>query len=752
MDQVGPQALSAYRRMSNLSSPTEPSLVSKKFAPLILLALTPSLVSVAEAQGRRGRQSASPGARWAHDGEHVVLNKTWRAASTWAKVKALPASASESKPDSSAADFADALSAKRGKKTTSRNLRAVRVRTTIPRTATPKQGSKTSTDKKTSAIILDGKLWVQNNAGDVRSLGSDLENTRHFDMAPDGSAVSYILNDDIFIIGTKDGASHQITKDGNTDTFNGELDWVYQEEVYGRGQFKANWWSPAGGYLAYMRIDEKGVDTFRVIDHIDNQLVVEDIKYPKSGRINPRATLHVAAGANGKSVAVDLSKYSKKDEILIVRVGWNPKGDQLVYMIQDREQTWLDLNVADPATGKSRTIIHEQADDSWVERLPMPRWLKDGSFLWESDRTGFRHYYRYRLDGTGKAITKGPWSARSIIRVDEKRNQMTLYGNVENYSIGQHAYIAALDGTLLKCVTKGRGNHSVSFNKAGTMVIDTFQHLANAGEQWLRTVDGKDIRQTWSRPTPATSSLPQWHQIKARDGFLLDVSYTLPKDFDKSKKYPIWINTYSGPAAPTIRDRFSRSGPQSDWYVEFQVNVRSASSAGMHATKACYKQFGVQELKDFEDALDWVATKPWADVSRVGMSGFSYGGFMTAYAMTHSDRFKCGIAGSGVYDWRLYDTIYTERYMKTPQNNAAGYDIASVVKAAKNLKGQLLITHGTMDDNVHMQNAVQLVFELQKAGKMNFEFMPYARSRHGFTNEVRRHYAVLRQQFMRKHL
>ncbi|MEE2888556.1 MAG: DPP IV N-terminal domain-containing protein [Planctomycetota bacterium] len=726
--------------------------MSNQFVPHLLLALIPALLTVAEAQGRRGKQSQNPGARWAHDGKHVVLNDTWRSANTWTKVKAVPARRSKPKPDSSAADFADALSIERVKKTTTRDLRAVRVRTTIPRTATPKQGSRTSGDKKTSAIILDGRLWVQRTGSKIREVVAGLGETRHFGMAPDGSALSYILDNDIYIVGTKDGKPRRITTDGGVDTFNGELDWVYQEEVYGRGEFKANWWSPAGGYLAYMRIDEKGVDTFRVIDHIDDQLVVEDIKYPKSGRINPRATLHVAAASNGKVVAVDLSKYSKKDEILIVRVGWSPKGKQVVYMVQDREQTWLDLNFADPATGKSRTVIREHSDDSWIERLPMPKWLKDGSFIWESDRTGYRHYYRYRVDGVGTALSKGPWSAQEIIRIDEPRNSLAFYGNTKNYSIGRHAYVVSLDGKSQKCVTKGRGHHSVSFNKAGTMVIDTFNHLANAGEQWLRSVEGKDITKTWSADTPNTSGLPQWHQIKARDGFLLDVTYTLPKDFDPKQKYPVWINTYSGPAAPTVSDRFRGASRPPSPLIQFQVNVRSATKAGMHATKACYKQFGVQELKDIEDAIDWLCDNAWADASRVGMSGFSYGGFMTAYAMTHSDKIKCGVAGSGVYDWRLYDTIYTERYMQTPQNNPAGYDISSVVKAAKNLKGQLLITHGTMDDNVHLQNAIQLVYALQKAGKMNFEFMPYARSRHGFSPSVRRHYMMLSQRFMREKL
>ncbi|MCB9889009.1 MAG: S9 family peptidase [Planctomycetes bacterium] len=236
---------------------------------------------------------------------------------------------------------------------------------------------------------------------------------------------------------------------------------------------------------------------------------------------------------------------------------------------------------------------------------------------------------------------------------------------------------------------------------------------------------------------------------------MLDVTYRLPSGFDLAKKYPVWIQTYSGPASPSVRDAWPRArrrvpgATANDWYVVLQVNVRSASTQGMKYSKYCYRSFGVQAVRDLEDAIDWLCTHPWADRARVGISGWSFGGFMTAFAMTHSDRFKCGIAGAGVYDWRLYDTIYTERYMATPQHNREGYDGSSVVKAAKNLRGHLLLVHGTMDDNVHFQNTVQLVHALQQAGKQNFELMIYPRSRHGVGS---RHLGALQQKFIRERL
>jgi dipeptidyl-peptidase-4 len=246
-------------------------------------------------------------------------------------------------------------------------------------------------------------------------------------------------------------------------------------------------------------------------------------------------------------------------------------------------------------------------------------------------------------------------------------------------------------------------------------------------------------------------------QIPARDGFLLDAAVLKPVPFDEGQSYPVWLSTYSGPDAPSVRNRWNGSA----WWqylaqhgvIGFQVNVRTASGKGHAVISKCYRRLGEQELADLEDALAWLTAHPWADEARVGITGYSYGGFMTAYALTHSDRFALGIAGSGVYDWRLYDTIYTERYMDTPQRNLEGYDRTSVLKAAKDLKGHLVITHGTIDENVHLQNAVQLVYALQKAGAESFELMIFPEQRHGIRDaDLRWHMRRLEWRAIEQHL
>jgi dipeptidyl-peptidase 4 len=231
--------------------------------------------------------------------------------------------------------------------------------------------------------------------------------------------------------------------------------------------------------------------------------------------------------------------------------------------------------------------------------------------------------------------------------------------------------------------------------------------------------------------------------IPTRDGYELDACVQLPPDWSADTKYPVFLPTYSGPDAPSVRDAWQHSTYHQflaqQGFVILQVNVRSASGRGQAHTGTCYRQLGVQELKDLEDAVDHVCAHFGGDPQRVAISGWSYGGFMTAYALTHSDKFALGLAGAGVYDWRLYDTIYTERYMRTPQENAAGYDATSVIKAAKNLHGHLVLVHGTMDDNVHEQNTMQLLWALQTAGVQDFELMVYPRSRHRLHRQVDAH-------------
>ncbi|MFY9343079.1 MAG: S9 family peptidase [Planctomycetota bacterium] len=583
-------------------------------------------------------------------------------------------------------------------------------------------------------------------------------------LSPDGSAASFVRGNNLFVVDVAEKACWQVTSDGGPELFHGMLDWVYQEELYGRGDFQAHWWSPDGKACAFLSLDEAPVREFTIVDHVppgfldqERSVVAEVSNYPKAGDPNPFAKLSVAHRADQKVVAVDLSAFPK--DALVVRVEWTPDGKALLATIQDRIQTWAELCAVDPASGAVTKWIREESP-TWVNRPESPRWLDDGSFLWLSERTGYQHVYHYEPGGKLRgAVTSGEWQVRGIERVDGAKKLLWFEGTKDG-ATGRHLYRVGFDGQQLVCLTPGVGTHQFSLSADGAFVIDTWSAMDQPPV--VRVLHGdtgavvKEVGKAGKGEAAAKYAFSDKQRvtIAARDGYPLDASVQLPPDWQLDRRYPVFLPTYSGPDAPTVRDAWSHATYSQflaqQGFVILQVNVRSASGRGQVHTGSCYKQLGVQELRDLEDAVDHVCTKFGGDPARVAISGWSYGGFMAAYALTHSAKFALGLAGAGVHDWRLYDTIYTERYMQTPQQNAAGYDATSVVKAAAKLTGHLVLLHGSMDDNVHLQNTMQLLWELQRAGKQNVELMVYPRSRHGLHRDVNAHSQELQWLRLRK--
>jgi dipeptidyl-peptidase-4 len=563
------------------------------------------------------------------------------------------------------------------------------------------------------------------------------------EFSPDGRLVSFVRNFNLYVLDLATQRERALTTDGHAKLLNGRLDWVYQEELYGRGDFKGYWWSPDSTRIAYLQLDEAPVKDFVLIDHIPNLQDVEIYPYPKAGTPNPNARLGTVSVAGGGTRWLDLFKYDGVQP-LIVRVGWKPDSQKVVFAVQNREQTWLDLNFGDPGTGKVETAFRETTP-AWIDRdnYHIVAWLKDGSFLWSSERTGWKHLYHYSPDcQLIRPVTSGKWEARATHGVDEA-NGWVYFSGTERSHIGGDAYRIKLDGTGLQRLTEAPGTHQANFNPAFTHFIDTWSDADTPPQVRLYSADGKLARVIDDNQVAALKqyklSQPEFLQVKTRDGFVMEAMMIKPPDFDPRKKYPVYSHTYSGPHAPQVRRAWV--GTTYLWhqllaqkgYIVWICDNRTASGKGAEATWPVYQNFGELELRDLEDGVAWLKQQPYVDGARIGINGWSFGGFMTSYALTHSQSFKIGIAGGSVTDWHLYDTIYTERYMNTPQNNPAGYEKSSVVKAAKNLHGKLLLIHGAMDDNVHLQNTIQLVYELQKAGKP-FELMVYPKSRHGVTD------------------
>ena len=564
------------------------------------------------------------------------------------------------------------------------------------------------------------------------------------EFSPDGKMISFVRGNNLYVeeLGMQ-RRERALTTDGSEKILNGRLDWVYQEELYGRGNFGAYWWSPDSTTITFLRFDENPVPEFTVVDHIPYEQRVEVTPYPKAGDPNPIVKLGVVNATGGDIRWVDTFKYQPAD-LLISRVAWSPDSRKIVYQAQNREQTFLDLNFADARDGKSNNVIHETSK-AWVAINEDPIWLKDGTFIWASERSGWEHLYHYSADGKLlRQITNGNWEVRSIEGVDEA-NGFIYFTATEHSPIANNGYRINLDGTGLTRITTTEGSHRVDVSPAYNYFIDVWSDLDTPSQVRLYDASGKLVRVISENKVDALRQYKlgaaELLQVKTRDGFVMEAMMIKPPDFDARKKYPVMSFTYSGPHAPQVRNAW---GSQTymfhqllaqKGYLIWICDNRTASGKGMDATWPVYKNFGELELRDLEDGLAWLKGQPYVDGTRIGMWGWSYGGFMTSYALTHSQSFKMGIAGGTVADWRDYDSIYTERYMQTPQNNPEGYKNSSPVNAAKNLHGKLLLIHGAIDDNVHMANTMQFVYELQKAGKQ-FQLMLYPKSRHGVTDPL----------------
>ena len=564
------------------------------------------------------------------------------------------------------------------------------------------------------------------------------------EFSPDGRMISFVRDNNLYVedLGMQ-RRERALTTDGSAKILNGRLDWVYQEELYGRGNFGAYWWSPDSTTIAFLRFDETPVPEFTVVDHIPYDQIVEVTPYPKAGDPNPIVKLAVVSAAGGNIRWVDTFKYQPAD-LLISRVAWTPDSKNVVYQAQNREQTFLDVNFADARDGKSKNIIRETSK-AWVAINENPIWLKDGSFIWASERSGWEHLYHYSADGKLlRQITDGNWEVRSIEGVDEAGGFIYFTGT-EHSHIAPHGYRVKLDGTGLMRLTMTEGSHRVDLSPANNYFIDVWNDLNTPSQVRLYDAGGKVVRVIAENKVDA---LKQYKlgtvdllQVKTRDGFVMEAMMIKPPDFDPRKKYPVMSFTYGGPHAPQVRNGWGSTAYM--WhqmlaqkgYLVWICDNRTASGQGLESTWPVYKNFGELELRDIEDGVSWLKSQPYVDGARIGIWGWSYGGFMTSYALTHSQSFKIGIAGGSVTDWRDYDSIYTERYMLTPQNNPEGYKVSSPAQAAKNLRGKLLLIHGAIDDNVHMQNTMQFVYELQKAGKP-FQLMLYPKSRHGVSDPV----------------
>lgn len=572
--------------------------------------------------------------------------------------------------------------------------------------------------------------------------------------SPNGRFVAFVREHDLYVVDVETATERRLTVDGGPKILHGKADWVYFEEIFHRNE-QAYWWSPDSQRIAFLRTDDTPVATFSVADPIPPRQPVELTPYPKAGDPLPLVQIGFVTVAGGEPLMANLGGYTP-EQTIVARAGFNHDGSQGLAYVLNRTQTWMDVVRVDLSSGQVTTLFRESTK-AWVQDHGAPEFLPDGSFLFLSERDGFRHIYHYAAEGSLiRRLTEGPWDVSRIQRLDAAAGWVYFSGT-KDAPRGSQLFRVKLDGTQLTRLTNEPGSHSVTLSANSAYAIVSHSAHDQPTRVSLISLDGKPVRTLDTNPVDALDefTLGKWEhvQIPTPDGFSLEGSLLLPPDFTPDRRYPVWVKTYGGPYAPSLRDAWMGGNLQDQahangGFLVFHVDPRPASGKGVASAWTAYRQLGKQELADLETAVRWLAQRSYVDASRVGLSGYSYGGYLTAYALTHSKLFAAGVAGAPVTDWRNYDAIYTERYMGLPQDNPKGYDESSVVQAAGKLSGRLLIVHGMMDDNVHVQNTLQLLGAFQAADKY-VEVQLYPRARHGIPGK---HFPKLSYDFMRRTL
>ncbi|MCL9809319.1 S9 family peptidase [Flavobacterium luminosum] len=557
--------------------------------------------------------------------------------------------------------------------------------------------------------------------------------------SPDGSKIAYAYQNNMYVYDLTSKVHTPITSDGKKNAIiNGVTDWVYEEEF---SFVRAYDWNVGSDKIAFIRFDETEVPEFSMDMYNQGLYPTQNVfKYPKAGEKNALVSLHIYDIKSGKSQKINLTSYN---DFYIARIKWTNDANTLSAQVLNRHQNNLDLLFVDANSGTTKIVLNEK-DKAYVDVTDNLTFLKDNSFIWTSEKDGFNHIYHY--DKTGKLknqITKGAWEVTNYYGFDDK-NGIVYYQSVENGSINRDVYSIKLDGSGKKRLTLQTGTNNATFSPNFQYFINSYSSAKNATKYTLNnSKTGKEIKVIVSNEELEAKlqkyNLPskEFFELTTEKGHKLNAWMIKPKDFDPSKKYPVFMYQYSGPGSQQVDNAWN--GTDDYWfmmlaqqgYIVACVDGRGTGYKGAEFKKCTYKELGKYEVIDQIDAAKVFGTYSYVDKSRIGIFGWSYGGFMASNCIFQgADVFKTAIAVAPVTSWRYYDSIYTERYMQTPQENAGGYDNNSPINHVSKLKGNFLLIHGTADDNVHVQNTMKMVEALVQANKQ-FDWAIYPDKNHG---------------------
>ena len=604
-------------------------------------------------------------------------------------------------------------------------------------------------------------LFLLVNGKEEKQLTKSTEAEINPTLSPDKKWVAFTRKNDLYTIEISSGKEFRLTKDGSDLILNGYASWVYFEEILGRpSRYKSFWWSPDSKSICFMRMDDTNVPLFPIVGETGQHGYVENTRYPKSGDINPSVKVGITT-ADGSSMA--WADFNEKNDQYFGMPYWTPDASNVLVQWMNRGQDSLIIYAVNPLNG-SKKEFYKEVQKTWVELDDMGSRIvflpSNKGLIIKSDKDGWDQLYLHNADGSLKnQITNGNNWSTNIQWIDTIKNVVYFTSRQQN-STRTDLYKVDFDGKNQTRLTFGEYTHSIELSPKGSYFTTRYSNAENPDRLALVNNKGKIIAELGNSMGGAFNEYAlaktEIIRIPSEDGlFLLPIRITWPMNFDPSKKYPVMINIYGGPNAGTVRDGWQFS-PLTQWWakeglIQVAMDHRASGHFGKNGVNYMHRNLGNWELKDWITIVKWLRNNG-ADSTRVGIAGFSYGGYMTSLALTKgAGYFTHGLAGGSVTDWLLYDSHYTERYMDTPKENPQGYAAGAIMPYVDNYKGLLRIYHGTMDDNVHLQNSLQLVRRLQDA-KKHFEFMVYPGGRHGWGGNQSSHSTNENNMFIYKNL
>ncbi len=615
-----------------------------------------------------------------------------------------------------------------------------------------------------SVVLKKGDLYLKDNGTEVQ-LTFDNAEEKNPTLSPDGKYVGYTKNNNLYTLSLATKKEVAITNDGATGILNGYASWVYFEEIFGRPtQYRAFWWSPDSKYISFMRFDERKVPMFPIYNSEGQHGFVEETRYPKAGDQNPTVKIGWTTPDGGSITWAD---FNEAEDQYFGWPIWNPNNNSMWLSWMDRGQNNLKIYELNMTTGAKKPVYTEY-QKTWID-------LEDRNggrinfipnnkgYIAQADASGWNQLYMYDMEGKLQyPITNGKFTVLGIRQIDEKNKTIYFTARGIESSARIDLYSIGFDGKNQKRLTVGDFNNAqVYLAPDAKNFVTVYSNVQTPTTMALINAQKKTV-EVLGTATPAnfdatTLAKTELIRIKSADGlFELPALVTWPKNMDPNKKYPLLVSIYGGPNAGTVMDSWSSNPTKEAWAQEGLIQVafdhRASGHFGKEGVNYMYRNLGYWEMEDYMTMAKWFIANGQADPTKIAITGFSYGGYMSSYALTYgASVFTHAMAGGSVTAWELYDSHYTERFMDTPAENPEGYKSGNVMTHIKNFKGVLQLVHGTMDDNVHMQNSIQLLSALQDQGKP-VEFMLYPGGRHGWGGAKGKHFTDLKNQFIYKHL